>query len=117
VALLNTGLGWLATGLAPRIETLGAVYGVLMLGLVVFVTAPAGLRRFPLPLGRVLRRGLAVPLLAAAPGALALAVRPRLGRPLADLALDGALFALLCLPGLELARRRFALPLWGPLRG
>jgi O-antigen/teichoic acid export membrane protein len=117
VALLNTGLGWLATGFVPRIEALGVVYGVLMLGLVVFVTAPAGLRRFPLPLGRVLRRGLAAPLLAAAPGALALTVRPRLGRPLVDLVIDAAIFALLCLPGLELARRRFALPLWGPLRG
>jgi hypothetical protein len=33
--------------------------------------------------------------------------RPRLGRPIIDLVFDVALFALLCAPGLELARRRY----------
>jgi len=116
VAVLNTVLGWLATSAFPRIETLGAVYGLLMLGLVLCVTAPAGLRRFRVPIARVLRRGLGVPLLAAAPGALVLAWRPRLGQPLLDLVLDAALFGALCLPGLEVARRRFDLPLGFRLR-
>ena len=115
VAVLNTAFGWFATSIFPRIETLGAVYGILMFGLVVGVTAPAGLRRFPVPLARVLRRGLAAPLLAAAPGALVLALRPRIGQPLVDLAIDAALFTGLTLPGLEFARRRFGLGLgFGP---
>jgi hypothetical protein len=117
IALLNTGLGWLATGFSPRIETLGAVYGVLMLALAAGVTAPAGLRRFPLPLLRLFVRAFCVPLAAALPGAAALAWRPRGGSPpLVELALDGVLFVLLALPGLELARRRFGLPLGLRLR-
>jgi O-antigen/teichoic acid export membrane protein len=111
VAVANAALGWLATGYAPRIETLGAVYGVLMLALAGGVTAPAGLRRFPLPLGRLFVRSFLVPLAIAVPGALALSFRPRLGRPVADLAIDVALFAALCAPGLELARRRYGIAL------
>jgi O-antigen/teichoic acid export membrane protein len=111
IAALNTALGWLAAGAFPRIETLAAVYGVLMLGLAGFVTLPAGLRRFPLSLGRLFVRAFCAPLAAAVPGALGLVLRPRLGRPLLDLGLDAALFAALCLPGLELARRRLGLPL------
>ena len=111
VALANTLFGAIAAHYWPRIETLGLVYGVLMLALVVVVTAPAGLRRFPLPVVRLLRRAVGVPLLASLPGALGLVLRPRLGRPLIDLVLDAALFSALCLPGLELARRRFGLPL------
>jgi hypothetical protein len=111
IAALNTALGWLAAGAFPRIETLAAVYGVLMLGLAGFVTLPAGLRRFPLSLARLFVRAFCAPLAAAVPGALGLVLRPRLGRPLLDLGLDAALFAALCLPGLELARRRLGLPL------
>lgn len=111
VAVLNTALGWIATSVQPRIETLGLVYGILMLVLVVGVTAPAGMRRFPVPIGRLLVRGIGVPLLASIPGALAMAWRPPLGQPLLDLALDGAVFILLTVPGLELARRRFGVPL------
>ncbi len=111
VALLNTALGALATALWPRIETLGLVYGILMLGLVLVVTAPAGLLRFPLPVARLLVRAIAIPLLLSAPGALVLLWRTRIGTPLADLAIDAVLFSLLCLPGLELARRRFGIPL------
>jgi O-antigen/teichoic acid export membrane protein len=115
IAVLNTALGWLASGVSPHIETLGAVYGLLMLALAAGVTAPAGLRRFPLPLRRLFVRAFAVPLLASAPGAALVAWRPRLGQPLLDLAIDAALFAGLTLPGLELARRRFGLPLgFGP---
>lgn len=117
IALLNTGLGWLATGYAPRIETLGAVYGVLMLALAAGVTAPAGLRRFPMPLFRLFVRAFCVPLAAALPGAALLAWRPRGSQPLVELALDAVLFALLTLPGLELARRRFGLPLGLVARG
>ena len=86
-----------------------------MLALAAGVTAPAGLRRFPLPLRRLFVRAL-----------LRAAVRRRparrwwrgargCGQPLVELALDAALFALLTLPGLELARRRFGLALgFGP---
>jgi len=115
IAVTNTALGWGAASLVPRIETLGAVYGVLMLALAAGVTFPAGLRRFPLPLGRLLRRALAAPLFAALPGAALLVWRPRGAVPLLELALDGVSFVLLTLPGLELARRRFGLPLgFGP---
>ena len=118
IALLNTGLGWLAAGFSPRIEMLGAVYGFLMLALAAGVTAPAGLRRFPLPLLRLFIRAFCVPLAAALPGAAMVAWRPRGGwAPLVELALDAVLFALLALPGLELARRRFGLPLGLRLRG
>ncbi len=111
IAVLNTALGWLAAGVSPRIETLGAVYGLLMLGLVAFVTAPAGLRRFPLPLRRLFLRAFCAPLAAALPGAALVVWRPRLGSALLDLAIDAALFVVLCAPGLELARRRFGLSL------
>jgi O-antigen/teichoic acid export membrane protein len=117
VAVLNTGLGWLATEVSPRIETLGAVYGVLMLALSAGLTAPAGLRRFPLDVRRLLGRALVVPLFASLPGAALVAWRPRLGHPLLDVALDAASFAILTVPGLELARRRFALPLRFGSRG
>ncbi len=111
MALLNTALGLLAASISPRIETLAAVYGLLMLALAAGVTAPAGLRRFPLPLRRLVPRALVVPLAAALPGAALVAWRPRLGTPLLDLAVDAALFALPTLPSLELARRQFRLPL------
>jgi O-antigen/teichoic acid export membrane protein len=111
IAALNTALGWLVAGALPRIEALAAVYGVLMLALAGGVTGPAGLRRFPLSLGRLFTRALCAPLAAAVPGALALVLHPRLGHPLLDLGLDVVLFVGLCLPGLELARRRFGLPL------
>lgn len=111
VAVLNTTLGWIATAIWPRIEVLGLVYGVLMLALVVFVTAPAGLRRFPLGVRRLLVRALVYPLLASAPGALAVCFRPSLGLPLLDLAADAALFALLCAPGLEFLRRHHGIRL------
>jgi O-antigen/teichoic acid export membrane protein len=111
VAVANSVLGWIASDAAPHIETLGAVYGILMLALVVGVTVPAGFRRFPIPLPRVLAQGMIVPLTASLPGALALAWRPRLGQPVVDLLFDGVLFALCSIPGLELARRRFGLPL------
>ena len=117
IAVLNTGLGWVASSLSPRIETLGAVYGLLMLALAAGVTGPAGLRRFPLPLFRLFVRAFCVPLAAALPGAALLAWRPRGGEALVELALDGVLFALLTLPGLELARRRFGLPLGLSARG
>jgi O-antigen/teichoic acid export membrane protein len=117
VAGLNTALGWLAAGWSPRIETLGAVYGLLMLALAAGVTAPAGLRRFPLPLRRLAERALAAPLLASLPGVAGVVWRPRLGQPLVDLAIDAALFGVLTLPGLEIARRRFGLPLGFGSRG
>jgi O-antigen/teichoic acid export membrane protein len=116
IAALNTVIGWLATAVSPRIETLGAVYGVLMLALAVGITGPAGLRRFPLPVGRMLVRAVLVPLLAAGPGALVVWLRPRVGQPFVDLALDVALFALFSLPGLEVARRRLGLELGLRLR-
>jgi O-antigen/teichoic acid export membrane protein len=111
VALVNVGVGWLVAGAWPRIEALGLVYGVLMLVLVLCVTAPAGLRRFPLALRSLLSRALLTPLLASVPGMLVLHWRPRIGQPLVDLAADGALFVLCCLPGVELARRRYGIPL------
>jgi O-antigen/teichoic acid export membrane protein len=117
VGLVNVPLGWFAAGVLPRIETLAAVYGGLMLGLALFVTGPAGLRRFPLPLRQTLVRAFLVPLAAALPGAAALALRPRGDRPLFELAIDASLFAALTLPGLELARRRYGLLLTSDLRG
>jgi O-antigen/teichoic acid export membrane protein len=111
VAIVNAALGWFVAGVAPRIEALGAVYGVLMLVLVSFVTAPAGLRRFPIALRPLFSRSLLSPLLAVAPGALALLLRPRLGQPLLDLAADGIVFLLCSLPGLEWVRRRHGIPL------
>jgi O-antigen/teichoic acid export membrane protein len=111
IAVLNTALGWLATSVSPRIETLGAVYGLLMLALATGVTGPAGLRRFPLPLRRLFLRAFCAPLASALPGAALVAWRPRLGPALLDLAIDAVLFAVLCAPGLELARRRFGVRL------
>jgi hypothetical protein len=113
IAIANTVFGAVVTMWWPKVEALGLVYGVLMLALVVFVTAPGALRRFPLPIGRLLRRGLLLPLLLSAPGAAGVLLRPRFGRPFFDLAADGVLFSLLCLPGLEWARRRFRLSLRG----
>ena len=53
IAVLNTLLGAVVTQYWPSIEALGLVYGVLMLALVLLVTAPAALRRFPVPIPRV----------------------------------------------------------------
>ena len=111
IAILNTVIGAVVTQFWPRIEALGFVYGVLMLALVLFVTAPAALRRFPVPIPRLLWRGIVVPGLASLPGLAGLWFRPRLGRPLLDLVIDGVAFSLLCLPGLELGRRRFGIAL------
>jgi O-antigen/teichoic acid export membrane protein len=105
-AFANAGIGFLATGFDPRIEVLGAVFGVVVGVLSLGVTFPLALRRLPIPIGRLLRRLLLVPLAASLPGLLALAwTRPR-GNALLDLGLDAALFALLTAPGLEWARRR-----------
>lgn len=111
IALLNTALGWLVAGASGRIESLALVYGFLMLGLATLVTVPAAMRRFALPLRRILLRGVAAPLLAALPAGFAVAWRPRLGQPLADLALDAVLFVALSAPALEFARRRYGVPL------
>ncbi len=111
IAVTNTVLGALAASIWPQIEALGVVYSGLMLVLVLFVTGPAALRRFPIQLWRVLWRAAGVPALATLPAVYVVLHRPRFGRPLLDLATDGALFVVLCLPGLELARRRFGLAL------
>ena len=111
IAVLNTLLGVAVTQFWPRIEALGFVYGVLMLALVLVVTAPAALRRFPLPIPRLLWRAILVPCLASLPGLAGLWLRPRFDRPLLDLFVDAAVFSLLCLPGLELARRRLGIKL------
>jgi hypothetical protein len=111
VALLNSAACWLAAGYLPRIEILALVYSVSMLALVAGVTLPVGLRRFPLSVPRVLARGVGVPLLVSLLPAGAVLLRPRLGTPLVDLAADALLFSALCLPGLELARRRLGIPL------
>ena len=111
IAVTNTALGALATSIWPHIEALGFVYSLLMLALVLLVTGPAALRRFPVPLARVLWRAVLVPALAALRAVYALSSRARSGHPKLDLLVDGALFGLLCLPGLELARRRFGLAL------
>jgi hypothetical protein len=104
-------VGALAASIWPQIEVLGFVYSILMLALVLFVTGPAALRHFPIKLWPVLWRAVLVPALATLPAVFVQLHRPRFGHPLLDLASDGALFALLCLPGLELARRRFGLAL------
>jgi hypothetical protein len=51
VAVANTDLGWLAAGFAPRLESLGLVFGAPMLVFVGFVTIPAAVRRFAIPVG------------------------------------------------------------------
>jgi O-antigen/teichoic acid export membrane protein len=107
IVVANAIFGWVAAGLLPRIETLGFVSGVLSLGLSALVTFPVALRRFPVPVARLLGRCLGVPLLALLPGVAGVAWRPRLGPPIMDLVLDAALFAVLAAPGLELARRRY----------
>jgi O-antigen/teichoic acid export membrane protein len=111
VAVVNSAICWFAAGRFPHIETLALVYGVSMLALVACVTVPVGLRRFPLSVPRLLRRSLLLPLLVSLPGAAAVIVRPRFGKPLADLVTDALLFSALCVPGLELARRRLGVPL------
>jgi O-antigen/teichoic acid export membrane protein len=111
VAVVNSVTSWFVAGAQPRLETLAMVYSVSMLALVALVTLPAGLRRFPLSLPRLLVRAVAVPLLASLLPAAVVLLRPRFGSPLADLAADALLFSALCVPGLELARRRLGIPL------
>jgi len=107
VAVANSVFGWLAAGFDPRMQSLALVFTVLMTLLAATVTLPAALRRFPIPVGPVLVKSLAVPLLCALPGGLVVTWRPRLGRPIVDLAVDAILFGAACLPGLELIRRRY----------
>ncbi|MGH0032254.1 MAG: lipopolysaccharide biosynthesis protein [Myxococcota bacterium] len=103
---MNALAGWLATGPAPRIETLGAVFGVCLAALVLLVTAPLAIRRFALGALQVARETVAVPMLLALPGLAVLAVRPRFADPLADLALAAVCFGLPSLPALWWGRRR-----------
>jgi O-antigen/teichoic acid export membrane protein len=104
--IANVAVSWLTTGLAPRIEMLGAVFGIVMTILTFSITLPATLRRFSLRLLPILGRALLAPMAAVAPGAAAVLLRPRLGLPVPDLALDALAFGVLSAPGIELARRR-----------
>jgi len=105
-ALTNAIAGFAATAFDPRIETLGAVFGLVVTALSLGVTLPLALRRFPIPLGRLVVRTLLAPAAASLPGLLALWLTPATGRAITDLAIDTALFALLTAPGLEWMRRR-----------
>jgi O-antigen/teichoic acid export membrane protein len=104
-AFANAGLGFLATSFVPRIELLGAVFGLVVGVLSLGVIFPLALRRLRVPLGRLIR-ALLVPVVASMPGLLAVALNPPRGHAILDLATDAALFALLTAPGLEWARRR-----------
>jgi hypothetical protein len=106
IAIANGLLGWFAAGFDPRLESLGLAFGVLMTGLAAFVTIPTALRRFPVPVGPLMVKSLALPFLAAIPGVVAIAWRPRLGQPIMDFVVDGVVFCLISAPGLEALRRR-----------
>jgi hypothetical protein len=76
-----------------------------MLALFACVTLPILVRRFSIHLGRSLWRSVLLPTLASAPAAAAVAVRPRLGKPLLDLLADALVFGLALLPWLPFVRR------------
>jgi O-antigen/teichoic acid export membrane protein len=105
-AVANAMAGWWATGSVPRIATLGFVFNVAMLALVLLVTFPVALRRFQVTGKAILVRALLAPLAASLPGVAVLLWRPRIGRLEVDLVLDAIIFCASVAPALEMARRR-----------
>jgi len=106
----SVALGWVAARAHPEIESLALAFSVAMVGLFLFVTLPVLVRRFTLDVRSFLGRGVALPALASLPGAVALGLRPRLGRPLLDLIADAAIFGVALLPWLGLVRRLLRVP-------
>lgn len=104
--LANAALGWVASGLAPQISSLGAVFGFSLGVLVLVVTAPISIRRFSLNVIDLARDTVVIPLVISAPGMLALAFRPQIENTFADLLVAALAFSLLTIPGLMWGRKR-----------
>lgn len=104
--IVNAVVGFFATEMFPELPVLGLVFGLTLSVVTLAATLPATLRRFTIPVGRVVLDPVLLPLAASIPGALAVLSLPQRFDGIGDLAVSALVYGVCTLPGLVLLRRR-----------